>query len=218
MPALEELIPQQMQALQLDRMTLVARLGYRNIRKGARRLDEWLNGEAVPVALVSKLAAALELPATSIAEAIATSEQVRREERKATMRANFFPHLFVVTEQSLPTQITLSAIGGFPRERYLALPGDFMHWPASRQEALIQRLIRECVARYQGVIPTFGAIQHFVCCLAFDEPPASRTVYTLQGEPMAHPLEADQAVTWGAGYAQIGRQRIDGIFHAHRHA
>jgi hypothetical protein len=70
--------------LGLDRRKAVERMGYRNITKGYRRLDAWLEGKDVPSSKeqVKVLAQALGLDEAKVIEAIKSDSKVVSDRRR----------------------------------------------------------------------------------------------------------------------------------------
>jgi len=61
------------------------------------------------------LPAALDVPAEAVHEAVAETARQQREAEDAAYRAAFRPHVIILTEHRIPTQITFAAITGADR-------------------------------------------------------------------------------------------------------
>ena len=164
---LGRLIRERMKELGLRRGQLAARLGYRNISKGCRRLEQVSSGDlAGKEALLAKLPGALDLPREVVAKAIQeTIEEIERAQRaeeeraEARWRADFTPHAIITTERSVPSPIFVVAFFGTDWLKRIdlevALPVNAIH----RQ---IQDVIQRRLARWDGQIPCFGAATGYV--------------------------------------------------------
>jgi hypothetical protein len=101
---------------------LARRVGYRNIGKGVRRIDELCRSDfRAAQFIVGALPRALELPEDDLRRAIqATGDELdarergRLEEGEQRYRATFEPHLIWTTEFSRPTSITMAILYGIP--------------------------------------------------------------------------------------------------------
>jgi hypothetical protein len=117
---LGKLISTRQRELGITTAEIARRVGYRNIGKGVRRIDELCRGDfrAAPF-IVGALPHALELPEDDVRQAIhATNdeldarERARIEEEERGYRAAFRPHVVWVTERLIPRPIFVAAIVG----------------------------------------------------------------------------------------------------------
>ncbi len=118
--SLDQLIHQRMQELGIGRAELARRMGYANIAKGCRRIDQICGGhlgraENLRIALVRGLKVDVEV----IDKAIENTrvEQVAAEDK--VYRESFKPHAVILTKQRVPSQITLYAMTGGVRHRII---------------------------------------------------------------------------------------------------
>ena len=117
---LDQLIHQRMQELGIGRAELARRMGYANIAKGCRRIDQICGGHLGMVEkLRMALSAGLALDAEVIDSAIENTraEQVAAEDK--VYRESFKPHAVILTKQRVPSQITLYAMTGGVRHRII---------------------------------------------------------------------------------------------------
>jgi hypothetical protein len=113
-------IRQRIKCLGLRSGRLAARLGYRNISKGVRRLDRVCRGDLVGHdQLLANLPGALGLSGDVVAAAIEeTRQEVERarqaelERAEAEWRRRFRPHALITTEREVPSPIFLAVFIG----------------------------------------------------------------------------------------------------------
>lgn len=114
------LIKQRCQTLGISRSDLVTRLGYRNITKGLRNVQNVCNGKLVRYpALIRSLPNALNVSDRAVDTAINNTKAVlkaaaknKQEHENALYRANFQPHAVILTERSRPSPIFVVALLG----------------------------------------------------------------------------------------------------------
>jgi hypothetical protein len=160
------LIHARMQELRLRRGQVAARLGYENISKGARRLEQVSCGDlAGKEALLAKLPRALNLPEDVVAAAVEeTRSQIEREiqaefeRQEARWRARFRPHALISTERSVPSPIFMAIfIGPETLKR--------VNFDASLPVAAIHEHVQDEIRRRQertGQITCFGKATGYV--------------------------------------------------------
>jgi hypothetical protein len=106
---------------------VAARLGYRNLSKGARRLEQVSCGDlADKEALLAKLPRALDLAEEVVGAALEeTRSQIEREIqaefecKEARWRARFRPHALISTGQSVPSPIFVAIFIGPERLKWM---------------------------------------------------------------------------------------------------
>jgi hypothetical protein len=187
---------------------LAARLGYRNISKGARRLEEVCRGDLVgKQQLLANLPGALGLPDDVVAAAIEeTRQEVERarqaelERAEAEWRRRFRPHALITTEREVPSPIFLAVFIGPEVLKRVdfdpALPVEVIH--QREQEVLRRRL-----GQWNGEIIAFGKATGYV--LNWEPDRAER--YDLAG----HLLEVlERAERLDDGSLSFGRQVVEG--------
>ncbi len=118
--SLAQLIQPRMRALGITRGDLARRMGYANIAKGCRRIDQICSGhvemaENLRVALSRGLGVNVEVVDRAIeatrAEHIAAEDKAYRE--------SFKPHAVILTEKQVPSQIIFYAMTGGSRHRII---------------------------------------------------------------------------------------------------
>ena len=160
------LIDNRCRELDLKKAGLVERLGYKNIPKGLRRLEQLKLGNLTfSQQIFSNLPAALDLCDTVVVNAIAdTKEQLRQEDEDARRQA-FFPHAVVLTERSIPSQIFFAGLIGASRHRRIGFdltraPDTFL----SQAMAILKLKLNQ----FHGGIPFFGKATGLVINYTFE--------------------------------------------------
>jgi hypothetical protein len=171
---IQALIEDRIRALGLKRRDLVLRAGYNNVAKGHRRLSELIGGDLDhhTGGLISRLPAALDVPAEVVNEAITATRQQQWEAADAAWRAAFKPHAIIITEHTRPTSITLAAFTGADRQ----LRVDFE--PDTAVITYISQTLK--AARQRSPIPYFGQAVGVVVNYS----PDYAVRFDLQGEPL----------------------------------
>jgi hypothetical protein len=100
---LGRLIHRRMRELGLRPVRVAALLGYKNLGKGCRRLDQISQGDVARLdLLLAKLPAVLDLPPDEVMAAVKETRQqiesAKREREEAERRRYFRPHAYIVTE------------------------------------------------------------------------------------------------------------------------
>lgn len=118
--SIARLIRQRMQDLGIARGKLVRRMGYANIAKGCRRIDQICGGRVeFAENLRFELAEVLEVAVNVIDESIEVTRAELKEAEDQAYRATFKPHAVILTEQNVPSQITFYAMTGGSRHRII---------------------------------------------------------------------------------------------------
>lgn len=134
---------------------IVKKLGYKNMNKGYRRLDKLIHSGECPVELRKKLAAAIGMKPEIVEEAFRVTEIQIQNDNEKKERDNFCPHLYLVHEKKVPSQITLFALtGGIERWKKIKLPETIseLKWDVQ------MKIVRESIKKhresneYQGVL------------------------------------------------------------------
>jgi hypothetical protein len=161
--AIQILIDERSQQLGLSRSELVRRCGYKNISKGARRLDELYAGDLQRTShLLAGLATALKFSPDVIQRALNdTNQQLEAcasrpaAEAEAAWRASFKPHGILSGTQERPSQIFIFAVTG-GAERWLKIPLDLSQPPLTYAEQAL------AVVRKTPFVQFFGGTTGFI--------------------------------------------------------
>ena len=190
MYAIQEFVLHIMNEKGIRKSELAKRLGYKNIAKGCRRIDEFLVNLELHVNVIDNLTEALDVPETVLREKIEEtfqeleSERLRQEEID---RMNFIPFLFCHTRLRVPSQIVICGMIGADRMRFINLPQEFNTLPELEQDDILRKLIEEKLHKYNACIPTFGRITCFTLKRFYDEEERFREVYDLSGNRIPCP-------------------------------
>jgi len=135
-----------------DKLTIVKKLGYKNLSKGFRRLDHLIQTGQCPDSLRKKLPTALGLDPSVIQKAYEqTLNQLREQEEKARKsreeyeRRTFRPHIWVKHELEYPPlgSICIVAFIGIDNWKVITLPEDIAGLRWSEQFKTLREKIRE---------------------------------------------------------------------------
>jgi len=151
--SLVELIPQRLKELAIKRGELARRMGYADIAKGCRRMDQACRGNVnVAEKLREALVRGLEVDVKVVDEAIeGTRAEVIAAEDKA-YRESFKPHAFLLTKERRPFSITIYAISGGALHRM------FYFEEGSRPETYLA----QARAGLPDMVPFFGSLVGYV--------------------------------------------------------
>jgi hypothetical protein len=208
---LAQLIQSRMKELGIRSGALAARLGYLNLSKGARRIDELCGGDlAGKEWLLANLPRALSLP-DEVAKAavdetrkeLERAREADRQRAEAAWRAAFKPHAYLLGTNVRPSSITFFGITG-GAERWLVIPLDHSQPPLSYAAQAL------AVVRRTPVVQFFGATTGFIV----NYTPDHAVRFDLQGKPVEtftrayRPME----VTLTLGRREMSAERFGQIF------
>jgi hypothetical protein len=113
-----QLIENRCRELSLNTNDFLRALGYKNISKGRRRLQEWVQGTKLKnIKHVEKaLCETLIIEPATLQDAMATTYAQIRHARDAEYARTFVPHAVFNTSYSRPTQIIACALTGGPKK------------------------------------------------------------------------------------------------------
>ncbi len=138
---LPELIADSLQKLRIGRRELVIRLGYTDLEKGIRHLDDVLAGQFATERakrLIRLLPDALNADPDQVREAIENSRSLALSKCEENYRSTFRPHGIAVTERDRPSSIWLAAITGAEARRHITI--EDLSDPASYPNQVIAKL------------------------------------------------------------------------------
>ena len=177
-PLIDELLTAQIAALGLKKSEVVQRWGYSSIAKGLRRFEDLLEGYFLPnEELLSRLAAAVELPLTDVKVAIAAKQNKLAQEAEVEKFqewlgwcASFVPHAILKTDRTRPSPIFVAAYIG--PEKILRVDFD--------KNKTKNDWISDTVMKLPEKVPAFGSVIGFYINYA----PLYAVEYDLRGEPV----------------------------------
>ena len=219
MYAIQKYVIRTMREKRLKRSEVVRRLGYTNVAKGCRRLDQLLQNLEYNDTLIKNLHVALDVPRHQVDEKLAETaseleeerrlEEAREEERE---RRVFVPYLFCQTERRIPSPIFVCAILNAVSMKYIYLPPDYNQRSASEQEEIRKALVAEKLQKNDGRIPSFGKITCFTLKRFYDDSKEEREVFDLEGNLMIHPPEGTRKITRGNATLTVKGKDISKFF------
>jgi hypothetical protein len=165
---------------------LVLQLGYRNVNKGLRRLEQaMIEGEITPINK-ERLAEGLGIGDARVQQVIERTERLveeqrRREERKALLerrrrqRAEFRPHLLALNDLGRPPvgQIVIASLiwSHIERARKVPLPSEVLRSRGLCRDKLLKDMIRLHQAESGGSLPAMGRITGYALISQFSVAP-----------------------------------------------
>ena len=135
-----------------DKLNIVKKLGYKNLNKGFRRLDNLIQTGQCPDSLRKKLPTALGLEPSVIQKAyeqtlnqLEEQEEKARRDREEYERRTFRPHIWVKHEREYPPggSICQVAFLGIHNWKVITLPEDIAGLQWSEQCKTVREKIRE---------------------------------------------------------------------------
>mgnify|MGYP000863233842 CR=1 FL=1 len=204
MYAIQKFVMQVMNEKGIRKSELAKRLGYKNIAKGCRRIDDFLLKLELNRNIIDNLHGALDVSETLLQENLQETRrelEVERLKQEEVERRNFIPFLFCHTVERIPRQITICGLIGADRMRFINLPREFNTLPEFEQDDILRKLIEEKISKYNGCVPTFGKITCFTLKRSYDEEERFREVYDLSGNRI--PCPADECRKIYEGRAEV---------------
>ena len=202
-------ITEEMKRKGLKRSEVAHCLGYANINRGLRRLDECINEGTPHAFIIQNLHTVLGVDSSVVQKALAITKKQMLEKRKAReaeaeerAREAFRPHLFINTELSRPTSITMAIFTGMA-DKTVNLPEDFAAHPPEKQLEIVQSVLRQHFKDNQGECRFFGKILGYYYVHHFRE----NIWLDVEGN-----VEMDETTpfTPPQGYITIGNKKITG--------
>ncbi|MFH1729806.1 MAG: hypothetical protein ABIA04_15445 [Pseudomonadota bacterium] len=137
-----DLILQAMQDKQLSKKDLVQAMNYKNIAKGLRRLDRFLECKRFYKGIIEKLPQILGLDESSFKAEIARTQALIAKEKEDKERQAFVPHIIVKHERTGPSLIFVVAITGVERFKYIVLPANIAELSEAEQFDIIRETLK----------------------------------------------------------------------------
>ena len=166
----------------LSRSAFVQSLGYKNVAKGLRALDAWLETAHGSGFVLENLVKVHHLDPVVLRNALEeTGRRRRRQEEQASIaqekhdREHFRPYVFVETNPSRPVSIAIAAFIGMAM-KFVRLTGRpvgagkvFEDLPEPEQLAFVQSIVREHYVVEGGKCPLFGDITGYRYVRTYDQ-------------------------------------------------
>jgi hypothetical protein len=162
-----QLIPRIILDSGLSRSQFVMSLGYRNVQKGLRRLDAWLDQGEGQDRIINEIAAAYPAYSDELERALAATAVIKRAEADAAEterlkveHERFRPFIHVEGEFDVPNGITIFAITGGDWN-LIELPQEIANLPLAEQMPALAGVMRAYLEEYGGQCPFFGRVTGF---------------------------------------------------------
>ena len=202
-------ITEEMKRQKLKRSEVARRLGYTNINRGLRRLDECIEEAALHNFIVQNLHIAFRVEQSVVQEVLKITKQQILKRRKdlkveteGRARETFRPHLSIITERSRPTSITMALLTGMA-DRTVNLPENFAAHSPEKQLEIVQSVVHRHYVDNRGDCLFFGEILGYYYFHHFRE----NTRLDVEGN-----VEMDETTPYTPpqGYITIGNKKITG--------
>jgi hypothetical protein len=151
------------------RTEFVLSLGYRNVERGRRRLDPWIDEGTGFDKILRQIATAYPNHADRLQNAITNTKAVKAAERHAeffdlckAQESTFVPYIHVEGEDRIPNGITLFGLtGGHEVWTTIKVPQRILDLPVDQQLAALPELMHRYLHKYNGACPFFGKVIGF---------------------------------------------------------
>ena len=210
-------IAQHAQMVGLSRRDIARRLGYHDIGKAHRALDDALTTGTVPPHMRTHLADALEVDDDVLDPVMTATLRQQQDEARArtldrerTYAASFRPHLRVETERMIPQPIFIAALIGTARLRHVGLSDDAWSANPDRRHQLVKEAIQDHYREHRGHVPAFGPIVGYVAVMMAGYLVDFGFPFDTAGEPVG-PLQAVKRLGEGTLGVKPGDTRLTGL-------
>ncbi len=151
----------------LDRDGLILALGYRNLQRGRRRLDAWMDQGEGYERIIKQIAAAYPGHADALHSAVAAMPEIKKAEwdvafleRCKAEEGTFRPYVHADAESTRPSSICMYGLTG-GRWNYIEIPQATLDSPIEEQLAELPALMLAYRQRHNGFCPFFGKLTGF---------------------------------------------------------
>ena len=155
---------------------LVAAMGYRDQRRGMRRLQECVcHGAGLTTDFLRRLARALQVSETVVTAIAADTERQRamfhheqERENEAARCASFQPYCYVQTalEQSAASSVaTLYSVG----HKYFSIPAELLGLPRAHCLSRVGEMVRDHFREHLGYCLHLGKISGYLFRMSYEE-------------------------------------------------
>ncbi|MEJ5362965.1 MAG: hypothetical protein WHV26_12970 [Spirochaetota bacterium] len=220
MYAIHKFLLDTMKQKNLSKKDVALRLGYKNISKGIRRIDEFIQEGTLNENIIKNLHIALDESVSKVLEKLEETkqqiaEEIKKQEEekirvKEEKRKNFKPFLYCVTEQKIPQPIFVAAISESYLLKKVSLPDNFNELsPKQKLDAMrnaISQHYEYIHNRWGGIVPAYGKILAYTLVPTFEYNEEDLPVYTPQGELIEQPPRFYQEIELGVAGVSIGKK------------
>lgn len=207
---IQDFILKRMSELNLTRSEVIRKIGYQNVSKGCVKFDLFMNENNFNQFISENLYKALETSPSVIKEKITETLNIIEIELEEKRKKAYFPHLYAHTTNRIPSPIFICAMGGFDRFKIIPLPNDFNNLSETEQTDIIKEKINISLSKYEGNIPTFGKIEHYVLSRYYEENAQDRIAYDLEGNIIEPSVDQKEIINSKATLC-VGGKSISGL-------
>lgn len=142
-------------------------LRYRNLERGLRRLDPWIEkGEGFDL-IIKQIATFYPIYAGEIQTAVAATKEMKAAEAEASWieslkaeAGTFRPYIHVEGESTIPSGISMFGMTG-GRWNLIPVPEALLELAMDQQLGALAELMRGYLKEYRGSCPFFGKVTGF---------------------------------------------------------
>ena len=151
----------------LRRVEFVKQCGYKNLSKGLRKLEEWLEAGKIDPEIYARFSKELDINEKILKDAIEKTQEIGKTELeierlsgKITRIKNFRHYIYINSESSRPSPIFIAAICGVGSFKHLYLAEDFIFNKLEDQLIEVKKVILQYTAEDKDCGP-FGKATGF---------------------------------------------------------
>jgi len=191
---------------------IVLSLGYQNINKGYRRLNNLIETGECPMSLKDMLPKALNIDKGLIVQAFfltaqekAKEAEIARQRKEEYERANFKPNLWIEHEDEYPTgaKFWYVAFLGINKFKVLPLPENINDMDWELQESLVKERILQHQKDCNSNDVIFGRVTGYTYCQTYD----NSFLFSIDGKLVRRRIEK---VDKPEMFIEIGNRSISG--------
>lgn len=165
-----------LEELGLDRDGFLVALGYRNLERGRRRLDAWIDEGTGFERILKQISAAYPTSDDRLQTAIMNTAALKKAESEAAFlerckaeEASFVPFVYAQGEKSVPSQITFFGMtGSHLRWTDIQIAKTILSLPIEEQLAKLPHLMLAYGRQYEAQVPFFGRLTGFLYVRCLD--------------------------------------------------
>ena len=153
----DKLIHRTLKGLGMKRSELARRMGYVNMVKGCRRIDQLCEGDIrLAEYLRMRLAQGLRVSVEAIDESIQVAREEQAEAEDRAYRESFSPHAVILTERLRPSPIFVYVMTGGESNRIISFSenSDPRSYAVQAREALPDEVM--CLGRTTGYVVNYS--------------------------------------------------------------
>ena len=160
-----------MKETNIKKSELVKAIGYLNINKGIRKLDDCITGEGIykNKKLLFNVGRVLEIDDQTLNEAIKkTLEEIKHKQEKQE-RLHFKPHIYIKHSESTPRSITTVCFIGVSYFKHIELPPNIHMLSDEKQIETVTKIINEHYQIEEDKNLMFGQTTGYIYRKTYDD-------------------------------------------------